>query len=65
MIFAPRVPAFIALRKFDFLQHSMIFCFLPKQDVIWRSIRRFFNVMDVRWTPKQRRVLTGVVVLPL
>ena len=29
------------------------------QDVIWTLVQRFLNVMDVRWTSKQRRVLTG------
>ena len=28
-------------------------------DVIWTSIQRFLNVMDVRWMSKKRCVLTG------
>ena len=35
-------------------------CSLLKQ-VIWTSFQRFFNVIDVRWTSKQRCVLTGFV----
>ena len=30
-------------------------------DVVLTSMRRRFNVMDVVWTSKRRRVLTGVV----
>ena len=30
-------------------------------DIVLTSIRRRFNVMDVVWTSKRRRVLTGVV----
>ena len=30
-------------------------------DVVLTSIRRRFNVMDVVWTSKRRRVLTGLL----
>ena len=30
-------------------------------DIVLTSMRRRFNVMDVVWTSKRRRVLTGVV----
>ena len=33
---------------------------LLTQDVVLTSIQRHLNVMDVRWTSKQRCVLTGV-----
>ena len=32
------------------------------QDVIWMSIQRFLNVKDLRWTSKQRCVLTGILL---
>ena len=32
------------------------------QDVFWTSIPRFMNVMDARWTSKQRCVLTDILV---
>ena len=31
-----------------YISHSLL-----TQDVIWTSIQRFFNVMDVKWTSKQ------------
>ena len=34
--------------------------FLFTQDVIWTSIKRLLDVMDVGWTSKQRYVLTGL-----
>ena len=33
------------------------------KDIIWTSIQRLFNVMDARWTLKQRCVLTGLAPL--
>ena len=32
---------------------------LLKQDAIWTLIKRFLNVMNIRWTSIQRCVLTG------
>ena len=36
---------------------------LLAQDVVLTSIQRHLNVMDVRWTLKQRSVLTGLLCL--
>ena len=36
---------------------------MKTQDVIWTSIQRYLNVMDVKKTSKQRRVLIGVWVM--
>ena len=33
------------------------------QDVIWTSIQRFLNVMDVRWTSKRRKRKTIILFL--
>ena len=32
-------------------------------DVVLTSMQRRFNVMDVVWTSKRRRVLTGILLL--
>ena len=42
----------------SYLLSTLSFHTLLKQ-VIWTLIQRFLNVMDVRWTLKQRCVLTG------
>ena len=48
-------------QKFCFLfVQNKIRVSLLAQDVIWMSIQRFLNVMNVRWTLKQRCVLTGM-----
>ena len=36
--------------------------YLLTQDVIWTSIQRCLNVMDVRWTLKRHCVLNGMPV---
>ena len=33
------------------------------QDVIWTSIQRFLNVIDVKWTSKQHCVLTKTLLI--
>ena len=38
-------------------RNKVVVTILLAQDVIWMSIQRLFNVMDVRGPLKQRRVL--------
>ena len=57
----------VSLRHFNcyccccccFLKNFNCFFSLLAQDVVLTSIQRHLNVMDVRWTLKQRCVLTG------
>ena len=46
--------------SFHFKQKQYTISSLLTQDVIWTSIRRLLNVMDVRWTSKECCVLTGI-----
>ena len=48
------------LPKIGDLTRDICILFLyPTQDVVSKSFERHLNVGDVRWTLKQRRVLTG------
>ena len=52
-------PGFYEIMKGFIMYHTYNSYHNMTQDVVLTSIQRHLNVMDVRWTLKQRCVLTG------